>query len=76
MPEELADEVTSIVEWPQALIANFEEEFLEVPAEALIASMQSHQKCFALKDKQGKLLPHFITVANIASSNPQQVISG
>ena len=76
MPEELVDEVTSIVEWPQALIANFEEEFLEVPAEALIASMQSHQKTFALKNQQSKLLPHFITVANIASTNPQQVIQG
>jgi glycyl-tRNA synthetase beta chain len=76
MPEELVDEVTSIVEWPQALIANFEEEFLEVPAEALIASMQSHQKTFALKNQQGKLLPHFITVANIVSTNPQQVIQG
>lgn len=76
MPEELLDEVTSIVEWPQALLANFEKEFLDVPAEALIASMQSHQKCFALKDKQGVLLPHFITVANIASVNAQQVILG
>ncbi|MBA3537732.1 MAG: glycine--tRNA ligase subunit beta [Tatlockia sp.] len=76
MPEALVDEVTSIVEWPQALIADFEEEFLNVPAEALIASMQSHQKCFALQDKQEQLLPHFITVANIVSTNPQQVISG
>ena len=56
MPPALVDEVTSIVEWPQALLANFEEEFLEVPAEALIAAMQSHQKCFALRDQQGKLL--------------------
>lgn len=76
MPEELLDEVTSIVEWPKALVANFEQEFLDVPAEALIASMQSHQKCFALKDKQGNLLPHFITVANIDSSAPQQVVLG
>ncbi|KTC79191.1 glycyl-tRNA synthetase beta chain [Legionella cherrii] len=76
MPEDLLDEVASIVEWPQALMANFEKEFLEVPAESLIASMQSHQKCFALKDKEGKLLPHFITVSNIASSNPKQVILG
>ena len=76
MPDELLDEVTSIVEWPQALMANFAEEFLEVPAEALIASMQSHQKCFALKDQQGRLLPHFITIANIASLNPQQVVLG
>lgn len=76
MPESLLDEVTSIVEWPQALMADFEKEFLEVPAESLIASMQSHQKCFALKDKQGNLLPHFITVSNIVSSNPKQVIMG
>ncbi|HAT1793010.1 TPA: glycine--tRNA ligase subunit beta [Legionella pneumophila] len=76
MPEELVDEVTSIVEWPQALIANFEQEFLEVPAEALIASMQSHQKCFALKNKYGELLHYFITVSNIASSNPKQVVLG
>lgn len=76
MPEELLDEVTSIVEWPVALIANFEPEFLEVPAEALIASMQAHQKCFALKDKQGNLLPHFITISNIVSTNPPQVVAG
>ena len=76
MPSSLVDEVTSIVEWPQALLANFEQEFLDVPAEALIAAMQSHQKCFALRDQAGHLLPHFITVANIASSNPQQVIKG
>ncbi len=76
MPESLVDEVTSIVEWPQALLANFEQEFLEVPAEALIAAMQSHQKCFALRDKQDHLLPYFITVANIASTDKQQVING
>ncbi|KTD16687.1 glycine--tRNA ligase subunit beta [Legionella jordanis] len=76
MPESLVDEVTSIVEWPQAILASFEEEFLEVPPEALIASMQSHQKCFALQDKAGNLLPHFITVANIQSSNPNQVALG
>lgn len=76
MPEELLDEVTSIVEWPQALMAHFEEEFLDVPPEALIASMQSHQKTFALKDQQEQLLPYFITVSNIASTNPKQVILG
>lgn len=76
MPDELVDEVTSIVEWPQALIASFEKEFLDVPAEALVASMQSHQKCFALKDQNDKLLPYFITVANIVSSKPAQVILG
>lgn len=76
MPESLVDEVTSIVEWPEALIANFEKEFLDVPAEALIASMQAHQKCFALKDNQNALLAHFITISNIKSTNPSQVIAG
>jgi glycyl-tRNA synthetase beta chain len=76
MPDELIDEVASIVEWPQALLANFEQEFLEVPPEVLIAAMQSHQKCFALRDKKGNLVPHFITIANIASANSKQVIAG
>jgi len=76
MPEALVDEVTSIVEWPNALLVNFEQAFLDVPAEALIAAMQSHQKCFALRDTQNNLLPQFITVANIVSSKPAQVIAG
>ena len=76
IPDALLDEVTSIVEWPCALMVQFDEVFLAVPKEVLIASMQSHQKCFALADKSGNLLPHFITVANIESQKPQQVIAG
>lgn len=76
MPEALVDQVTSIVEWPHALIAHFNNNFLAVPAEALIASMQEHQKCFALQDADGQLLPSFITVVNIDSLNPAQVIKG
>lgn len=76
IPDELLDEVTSIVEWPQAMLAGFDSAFLDVPPEALIASMQSHQKCFALRDKKGQLAPYFITVTNIQSTHPQQVIVG
>lgn len=76
MPEDLLEEVASIVEWPVSLIANFETEYLQVPAECLVASMQAHQKCFALKDKQGALLAHFITVSNIVSNNASQVVTG
>ncbi len=76
MPDALLDEVTSIVEWPHALMIDFSPKFLDVPAEALIAAMQSHQKCFALRDNKGQLLPHFITIANIESKNPAQVILG
>src|SRR5690625_5007404 len=73
---DLLDEVTALVEWPVALLGNFEKRFLNVPAEALIASMKEHQKYFHLVDSRDRLLPHFITVANIESSDPQQVIDG
>jgi len=74
--DDLLDEVTALVEWPVALLGNFEKRFLNVPAEALIASMKEHQKYFHLVDAQGKLMPHFITVANIESEDPEQVIDG
>lgn len=76
VPDALLDEVCSIVEYPVAYAVDFDRTFLEVPAEALIASMQAHQKCFALTDKNGVLLPHFITIANIQSSKPASVVSG
>jgi len=74
--EELLEEVTALVEWPVALLGNFEKVFLQVPAEALISAMAEHQKYFHLINDQGELLPHFITVSNIESKNPQSVISG
>ena len=76
MPELLVDEVTSIVEWPKPLMVHFDRVFLEVPPEVLIAAMQSHQKCFALRDDAGELVPYFITVANIESKSPSDVIHG
>jgi glycyl-tRNA synthetase beta chain len=73
---ELLDEVTGLVEWPVALTGRFEERFLRVPTEALISSMTEHQKYFHLVNDAGELLPYFITVANIESSDPAQVIQG
>jgi len=73
---ELLDEVTGLVEWPVALTGSFEARFLQVPPEALISSMKEHQKYFHVVDAAGKLKPHFITVANIESIEPQQVIAG
>lgn len=72
----LLDEVTGLVEWPVALTGRFEERFLSVPAEALISSMKEHQKYFHVVDSAGALMPHFITVANIVSTDPAQVIDG
>ena len=72
----LLDEVTALVEWPVALAGGFEEKFLEVPHETLITTMQDNQKYFAVFDENGRLLPHFITIANIESRNPAVVIEG
>jgi glycyl-tRNA synthetase beta chain len=74
--DDLLDEVTALNEWPVPLLGNFEERFLEVPAEALISSMKEHQKYFHVVDNNGRMLPHFITVANLESKDPAQVISG
>ncbi|MGR4066217.1 glycine--tRNA ligase subunit beta [Billgrantia sp. C5P2] len=74
--EALLVEVSGLVEWPVALAGSFDERFLEVPAECLISSMKANQKYFHLLDEQGRLLPQFITISNIDSQDPQQVIEG
>ena len=76
VPPALLDEVSALVEWPVPLVCSFEERFLEVPQEALIITMQDNQKYFCLLDTNGKLLPRFITVANVESKDPAQIISG
>ena len=76
VPPALLDEVTALVEWPVPLVCSFEERFLDVPQEALISTMQDNQKYFCLLDADGKLLPRFITVANIESKDPAQIVGG
>ena len=73
---DLLDEVTSLVEWPVALVGSFEERFLDVPAEALIYTMKDDQKYFPLLDQNGKLIPKFLFISNIESKDPIQVIEG
>jgi glycyl-tRNA synthetase beta chain len=74
--DELLEEVTSLVEWPVALVANFEESFLAVPKEALIYTMKDDQKYFPLLDENGQLRSRFIFITNIESKDPQTIISG
>ena len=76
VPADLLDEVTALVEWPVPLVCSFEERFLAVPQEALITTMQDNQKYFCLLDANGKLLPRFITVANVQSKAPEHIVSG
>ena len=74
--EALLDEVNALVEWPVVLSGSFDKAFLRVPPEALISSMEGHQRYFPVRDADGQLLPRFITVANIESRDPGRVIAG
>jgi glycyl-tRNA synthetase beta chain len=74
--EALLDEVTALVEWPVALLGDFETRFLALPPEPLISTMKGNQKYFHVMDGKGKLLPHFITVCNIDSRDAAQVRAG
>ena len=65
--DDLLDEVTAMVEWPVALLGNFETRYLDVPPEVLVSAMKGHQKYFHVVDDTGALLPNFITVSNIDS---------
>ena len=76
MPDSLLDEVTALVEWPAIYQCHFDQEFLEVPQECLILTMQTNQKYFALTDQAGKLRNRFLIVSNIETSKPAAIISG
>ncbi|HIE54796.1 MAG TPA: glycine--tRNA ligase subunit beta, partial [Chromatiaceae bacterium] len=73
---ELLDEVTALNEWPVAITGSFEEKFLAVPQEALILTMKKNQKYFPLFDAEGRLMNHFITIANIDSPRPELISKG
>ncbi|MGC7405042.1 glycine--tRNA ligase subunit beta [Pandoraea pneumonica] len=80
MPDALLDEVTALVEWPAVYACHFEKEFLTVPQECLILTMQTNQKYFALTDKPladgGRLTNRFLIVSNIATDKPEQIVTG
>ncbi|MGR5066142.1 glycine--tRNA ligase subunit beta [Photobacterium sp. DNB22_13_2] len=76
LENDLVEEVTSLVEWPVVLTASFEQDFLNVPSEALVYTMKGDQKYFPVYDADGNLLPKFIFVSNIISKDPSQIISG
>ena len=74
--ESLYDEVTALVEWPVPIVGAFDELYLDLPREVVISTLTGHQRYFPVADDNGDLLPHFITVANIESKDPEQVIEG
>jgi len=74
--EDLLEEVSAMVEWPVAVMGDFEKRFLDIPQETLILTMKTNQKYFYVVDKKGALLPHFITVSNIESKDVTKVREG
>ncbi len=74
--EELLDEVTDLVEWPQAITARYDDRYLRLPEEVSRIELKHHQRCFSSHDADGKVSNVFFTVANIASKNPAAVANG
>lgn len=74
--EDLLEEVTALVEYPNVLVGEFESKFLEVPQECLILTMKANQKYFPLIDKNNKLANQFLIVSNISPKNSTLIIQG
>ena len=74
--ESLYDEVAALVEWPVPIVGAFDEEYLALPREAVVSTLTGHQRYFPVADNSGELLPYFVTVANLESKDPEQVIEG
>ncbi len=74
--DELLEEVTFLVEYPSAVVGNFEEDYLKLPKDVLTATMMDHQRYFPVIDGAGKLLPHFVTINNTIARDPSVVTRG
>ena len=70
----LLDEVTGLVEYPNAIMGAIDKRFMTLPREILIQSMRHHQKYFALVDSRGKLAPAFITISNMAADTARDKV--
>jgi glycyl-tRNA synthetase beta chain len=61
---ELVEEVSNLIEWPEAILGGFDERYLELPAPIVVTAMRAHQRYFAVEGKSGKLLPYFVAIRN------------
>lgn len=76
LSESLLDEIANLTEWPVAIACAFDEDFLRVPQEALVMTMETNQKFVSVVDGDGRLTRHFIGVANIESRDPREIRKG
>lgn len=76
LDEDLLEEVNNLVEYPTAFVGNFDEKYLSVPEEVLVTSMKEHQRYFEVRNQDGLLLPHFISVRNGDRVKLENVIKG
>ncbi len=76
LSEALLDEIANLTEWPVAIACAFEHDFLAVPPEALVTTMETHQKFVPVFGEDGRLVERFIGVANIASTDPAEIRKG
>lgn len=72
----LVDEVAALVEWPVAVTGHFDPEFLSLPREVLISTLKKHQRYFPVEDEKGALMPNFVTIANVESTDPGKIAEG
>ncbi|MGH8283878.1 MAG: glycine--tRNA ligase subunit beta [Gammaproteobacteria bacterium] len=76
LDEALLEEVASLVEWPVPVAGSFDNKFLALPDEVIVAVLETQQRYFPLRQKNGTLLPYFVTLANIKSKQPQEICRG
>ncbi|MGH8414831.1 MAG: glycine--tRNA ligase subunit beta, partial [Gammaproteobacteria bacterium] len=76
LDEALLEEVASLVEWPVPVTGSFDEKFLALPDEVIVAVLQTQQRYFPLLKKNGSLLPNFVTLSNIKSKQPREIRRG
>lgn len=73
---DLLDEVLNLIEYPTAFLGRFDAKYLAVPEEVLVTSMKNHQRYFVVRDKEGQLLPHFVSVRNGNAQHIENVVKG
>jgi len=76
MHDALLDEVAALTEFPVPVAGHFDAQYLELPPEVLMATLEDQQRCFPTRDRSGALTPLFIAVANLVSRDPEQVVLG